>query len=330
MNFLLPSLAKVSDRVRWRLARTPIAAVYAALLTEASYLTWRATRSRPRLNRDSVLQFVSAPTTADDGVIPGRLLARVPFHFRRSRLKYLVEVIEQLRLLPFKEVVIALDTNWPHAGDVIRKFCAVDEIEAHTDLESPLRLAWTHRKAMKAAFADFDYFLYIEDDMLLTPAAIRIWHERLPSLVKHGYLPGFLQVEENRKGELVASDFAQPDAHDAVRFIDGNPYLHSKFPYQAMWLYNKETMRVFLESDVFENGYPQDVQKPLENAALGYTFQQRDDGERSSRHLLPLTPSLKVDPRCYVYHMPSNYGRRITPHPAGLGTLPVDSLIHRL
>ena len=137
MNFLLPSFEKLSDRVRWRLARTPIAPVYAALLAEASYLTWRATRSRPRLNRDSVLQFISAPTTADDGIIPGRLLARVPFHFRRSRLKYLVEVIEQLRLLPFKEVVIAVDTNWPNACGIIGKFCAVHEIKAHTDLKPP-------------------------------------------------------------------------------------------------------------------------------------------------------------------------------------------------
>ena len=156
MNSWLPSFAKMSDKVRWGLARTSVAPVYAALLVEASYLTWRATRSRPRLNRDSVLQFVSTPTTADDGVVPGRLLARVPFHFRRSRLKYLVEVIEQLRLLPFKEVVIAVDTNSSHACGIIRKFCVVHEIEAHTDLESPLRLAWTHRKAMKAAFADFD------------------------------------------------------------------------------------------------------------------------------------------------------------------------------
>ena len=112
---------------------------------------------------------------------------------------------------------------------------------------------------MKAAFADFDYFLYIEDDILLPRAASRIWHERLPSLVKHGYLPGFLRVEEGRKGELVASDFVQPASHDAIRFIDGKPYLHPKFSYQAMWLYDKETMRLFLASDIFENGYPQNV-----------------------------------------------------------------------
>ena len=48
---------------------------------------------------------------------------------------------------------------------------------------------------MKSAFSNFDYFLYVEDDMLLTPSAVRIWHERLPSLTKYGYLPSFLKVE---------------------------------------------------------------------------------------------------------------------------------------
>ena len=93
-----------------------------------------------------------------------------------------------------------------------------------------------------------------------------------------------------------------------------------------MWIYDKETMRRFISSDTFENGYPKDANKPLENAALGFTY-EHVCGTYRSRHLLPLTSSMKVDPRCYIYHMPSNYGRLIVPHPANLGTLSVDHLI---
>ena len=85
-------------------------------------------------------------------------------------------------------------------------------------------------------------------------------------------------------------------------------------------------MRTFLSSEAFVNGYPKDAHKPLENAALGFTFERTGEGYRS-RYLLPLTSSMKVDPCCYVYHMPSNYGRRFVPHAANLGTLSVDSLI---
>ena len=243
---LIPALGRISSGVHKRVARSLFGASYLGALAkflrlrnEASYVTWRATRSRPRLNRDSVLQLIPLTISSERAVIPGRLLARIPFQFRRSRLKYLVEATEQLSLLPFSEVIIAIDTNSHDAPNVIREFCAIHEIKVHAHLESPLRLVWTHRRAMKAAFPYFDYFLYIEDDMLLTPAAVRIWHERLPSLAKQDFLPGFLRVEQNRKGKLVASDFVHADTPDDVIFIDGKPYLHTKFPYQAMWLYDK-------------------------------------------------------------------------------------------
>lgn len=200
MTELIRALATISTRVHYRLAGTPVGPIYVASLAkiqrlqgDASYLTWRATRSRPRLNRDSVLQYIPSTINAENGIIPGRLLARIAFHFRRPRLKYLVEVTQQLRFLPFSEVVIAIDTNSPDALNIIRKLCAPHEIKVHDNLKQPRFLAWTHRKAMKSAFSNFDYFLYVEDDMLLTPSAVRIWHERLPSLTKYGYLPSFLK-----------------------------------------------------------------------------------------------------------------------------------------
>jgi hypothetical protein len=333
MANLLPALAKFSARVHDRLTRTQLAPLYLAarrniqhMQGEVTYLTWCVTRSRPHLNRDRVRHLVPPSSTSLNGGISGRLLARVAFHLRRWRVKYLVEVIAQLRALPFSDVVIAVDTNSPDAVDFIQRFCSVDDIKVHTGLTDPRRLTWAHRDAMRAAFPHFDYFLYTEDDILLPPAAVAIWRERLPSLVKHGFLPGFLRVEENRKGQLVASDFCHPDSPEQVVFIDDRPYLHTNFPYQAMWLYDKETMRAFLASDIFTVGHVPSSHKPLESAALGFTFDYRD-GEYRSRHLLPLTPSMQVDRSCYVFHMPSNYGRRLVPHPAQLGTIPVDHLI---
>src|ERR1700733_5739110 len=156
-----------ATRAHNRLSRTPVGYTYQALFAkiqhlrgEASYLTWRATRSRPSLNRDSVRQFIPSALSKNEPVIPGRLLARIAFQFRRSRLKYLVEVTEQLRLLPFSEVAIGVDTNSAAAKNLIRKFCAVDEITVHSNLKTPLGLVWTNRAAMKSSFLAFDYFLY--------------------------------------------------------------------------------------------------------------------------------------------------------------------------
>ena len=180
--------------------------------------------------------------------------------------------------------MITTDTNSAAAADMIRRFCAPHEIRVHSDLKNPKLLAWTHRKAMKSAFADFDYFLYIEDDILLTPAGINIWLERLPSLVKHDFLPGFLlRVEENRNGELVSSDFSHRTV--VMRYYSStisHTYTPNSLIRPCGFTTEKETMRRFISSDTFESGYPEDANKPLENAALGFTFEHVRETYRRS------------------------------------------------
>ena len=256
---------------------------------------------------------------------------RIAFHLKPARLKYLVEVIAQLRRLPFSDIVIAIDTNSPETRAFLRAAnCDVaDIICVHDSLSHPFLLTWAHREPMRRAASEFEYFMYVEDDILVTPEAVRLWHERLPTLSRDGYLPGFLEVEQNRMGELVSSDFCRRVRDTEIVHVDGRPYLLAAFPYQAFWLYDKRTMQDFIASDAFDNGHPPYAQDRVrESAAIGYAF-ERCGSDYKSRHLLPLTTSLQVDPRCFVFHIPCNYGRLVIPHPANLGTIPVNSLFHR-
>ena len=145
---------------------------------------------------------------AVDFIIQGRLLARIAFHFKLSRLRYLMEVIAQLRRLPFSEIVIVVDTNSPQTAEYIRQAddATPDDVVVH-NLTHPFLLTWAHRAPMRSAVSEFDYFMYTEDDILITPTSVRLWHRNLPSLTKQGYLPGFLKVELNRRGALVSTDF---------------------------------------------------------------------------------------------------------------------------
>lgn len=287
---------------------------------------------RISLSRQYERQFApEIDRPASDVVMPGRLLVRIAFHLEPTRLKYLVEVVRQLRRLPFSDIVIAVDTNSRKTVKLIRQAnCdAVDVIAVHDNLSHPFLLTWVHRERMRKAVTEFDYFMYTEDDILVMPDSVRLWHERLPSLAKHDYLTGFLRVEQNRSGELVSSDFCRTVSDSEIIHLDGRPYLLAPFPYQAFWLYDKMTMEAFIASETFENGHPPYAQNRVrESAAIGYAFQRIGDTYRS-RHLLPLTASLQIDPRCFVFHMPCNYGRLVIPHPANLGTIPVDSLFHR-
>jgi hypothetical protein len=336
-------LAEFLMRIHWKLARWSFYASgvqrWEALRDAASYRFWSWTGARPKLNADTASQLSGTyrrpiaseiANPAFGSTIPGRLLVRIAFHLKPVRLKYLAEVIAQLRRLPFSDIVVAIDTNSPETRALLRAAnCDADIVSVHDNLSHPFLLTWAHREPMRRAVSEFDFFMYVEDDILVTPDAVRLWHERLPALSKDGYLPGFLRVEQNRAGALVSSDFCRRARDTEIVHVDGRTYLLAPFPYQAFWLYDKPTMEAFVASEAFDHGHPPYARNRVrESAAIGYAFERVGDSYRS-RHLLPLTASLQVDPRCFVFHMPSNYGRLVLPHPANLGTIPVDSLFHR-
>jgi hypothetical protein len=263
-------------------------------------------------------------------VIRGRLLVRVAFHFHPTRVAYLREVLEQAHRLPFENITVAVDTNTTRTAELLRRIrCgAADEIAVHDQLSDPYRLTWAHRQKMADRVDDFDFFMYSEDDMLVPSDSIPLWHERLPALAAEGYLPGFLRVERNRNGRLVSTDFTRPATKDEVVSIAGKPYLNTPFPYQALWLYDKQTMQDFIASEVFEHGHPPFNEEgwTRESAAIGFGF--RADGEEYvNKTVLPLLDNLTIDPRCFVFHMPSNYALLVPPHIGGLGTMFVEDLI---
>jgi hypothetical protein len=297
------------------------------LRAELSFLAWKRLGVRPILDRRAVQKIhnengsASAVTEfAGDMPIAGRLVVRVAFHLARARMKFLVEMLEQLRELPFSEIYIAVDTN---SGETKKLLEAagidfVNAVEVHENLEHPFKLTWVHRDRLRAVVDQFDYFMYVEDDILIPPQAIRLWHARLPVLKPLGFLPGFMRVELNRAGELVTSDFRTPAASALVRTIEGKHYLDTPYPYQAFWICDKDTMLEFLNSDIYDTGQPGfDIRECM---AVGYTFENTPNGPRS-RHLLPLVEDGNIDPQAFVFHMPSNYGRLFVPNPAGLGTV---------
>jgi hypothetical protein len=337
---LTVKLTRHIQRTHWTLAgRGRIGRVYLAasnrlvrLRDDVEFAAWRRWRWRPRLDAAIASELARAGTPADsDRTIEGRLVARVAFHLKPTRIKYLVETLTALRALPFRQIHITIDTNTHETARLLAALGVdlADAIDVHDRLADPLKLTWMHRKPMARVVEDYDYFLYIEDDILLTPQSVRLWHERLPILKSHGYLPGFLRVEFNRRRELMTSDFPRHATPDEVVMIDGQPYLHSPFPYQAFWLYDRETMRAFVASELYRTGHPGVLIR--ECMAFGCTYERTAEGWRS-RHLVPMLPARdgaphRIDPRGLAFHAPSNFASLIVPHPSGLGVIPVEGLI---
>lgn len=335
--------------------------LFEASLDITKFALWKvAGRRAVSTNKDieSFLRFqqhaIGQPKEPDQfSQIEGRLLARVAFHFKGSRLKYLIRTIDQIRELPFSEIVIFVDTNSTKTESNLRAAgcTAADFVSVHDSLPHPFLLTWTHRKAMLSSLREFDFFLYCEDDIFIPTQAILRWNRTRMDLLGTQFLAGFVRVELDRNNHFVASDYSLPVGKDCVTRIRDQNYIHTPFPYHAFWLYDQATMLKFVDSETYLSGvFDRDtmlkfanpnahietqVEFIRETAAFGFALQKDASGNvewmdkrYQSKVLIPLTDDGRPDPRCFVQHLAATYGKRHIPHPARLGTIPIEHIMY--
>ncbi len=303
-----------------------------AVLKKLDAHLWERTRYRPAFNADS---FQTAfPETACNGtgaITGGRLAIRIAFHFVPSRLKYLTETVDAIRGFPFREIDIFVDTNSPEFAERIGEYVPGVTCCVWTELEHPFKLTWVHRQAMLEQAEDYDTFAYVEDDIAIPRSAMRRWLEEYERLAPHGHLPGFLRVERSKDGTLFLSDFRAPVGRDLVIEIDGRQYLDTPYPYQGCWFCHKAEFDAFTRCDSFLSGAtltPAMIARDSglgvrEQVAVGPAFDDIPPG-RNSRMLVPLDSTGNIAADTLIAHIPSNYARLKTPHPAMIGTVRLD------
>lgn len=291
---------------------------------------FRVLRRRPSLNAASVQDILSTllPRSDDSESISGRALIHIAFHFDRGRLPYLREILLNLASYPFKSSTIVLDTNSPQTGRALQDLDCEIEIHHFPDLPHPHLLTWACRQHFKESVNNYEYFLYLEDDILIPRQAILRWFREKEALKAHGFWPGFLRVELDRRKELVASDFKDQATSPKIVEIQGAKYLSPPFEYQACWVYDRDMLSAFLNSGLFDmpSAKAAETQDVRAIAALGMTFSSPPKGF-ASRHLLPLTNDCRISPEAFVFHLPSNYGSKFGKRPGDLATLRVRDLV---
>jgi hypothetical protein len=298
----------------------------------SQYLQFAWLGRKPILNCSSVSKWTDAAPkcTESDNLLDVRILVHVAFHFDRSRLRYIKEVLRNISSYRVKECCIVVDTNSDATRFAFERFGIPGQVRVQAQLRHPFMLTWACREEFAKKIDEYDVFMYVEDDILVPFAAITRWHEELDRVRSAGFLPGFLRVELNRCGSLVSSDFFSPASCSDIVSLEGRRYLCPPYPYQAFWIYDRTTMREFVESESFWPRAPEqgNLQYIRERAALGLTFESSPLGSYS-RHVIPLTSDGQVDSQAYVFHLPSNYGRRWTNQVGSLGALRVADLFKR-
>jgi hypothetical protein len=200
-----------------------------------------------------------------------RLLIAITFHFDRSRLHYLAEVVRGLFGFLVESMDIIVITNETRTEEVakITAACALQapgkklNVMVVGPLPDPFLLTWIHKYLIDedflAADSAYTHFIYLEDDLALSFENLCYFLAARPRLYEHGLIPSFLRVEySDRLGCWVHTDNAQPETlRDATSLrINGVTFTNMTNPYSAFFILDREmAVEHRAEHHINEMGY---------------------------------------------------------------------------
>jgi len=250
-----------------------------------------------------------------------RLLVHIAFHYVPDRLHFLETVIDALFRYRSMQVKIVVDTNSSELRECLKQLNEHSgnshslEVVVHDSLSHPYALTWAHRNGMAACIDDFDYFMYLEDDILVLPEVFDAWRLDLDLLDEFRLERGVLRVEKSNGGELFSSDWWRTAKSPTSYTVRERTFVVPDSAYQACWLLNREQMRRFHSSEAWHHGW---ISESWAATMSPYLATDKYMRERASfgpafvwpgpaRRVLPLGSDGQIDSICYVYHLPNNY-----------------------
>jgi hypothetical protein len=252
---------------------------------------------------------------------PLALLVHIAFHFVPQRWQYLQRVLAGLAEFDVDRLVVVVDSNTPDVAERIAalslpRHCSV-QVAVHRNLAHPFNLTWAHREHMVSAIAEFDYFMYLEDDIHVPWPTFAAWLRREGAVSARGFIHGFLRVEFDRAGNPIATDWRRCARRPTTIEIDGVRYIRPEWFYQACWVYSRATLQRFVRTVAWRRGFHpwSSVIRGHRGAGAGNltrefsAFGMACATPGRPRVLLPVNDDGQILSDCWVYHLPNNYAQ---------------------
>ena len=264
--------------------------------------------------------------------------AYIASHYREGREPILGDVLDALGTWEDAILDVTVMSNVPTYGDLPlfaekkRGFEAKGfslKLEVVSDLANPRHLTWAHKKYMPAwaetASQGEDFFVYIEDDILISKENFRYFVTSLKKLKPEGLIPGFLRTEFNENGERHLMDLIHVEywQRERTRRINGKLWHACQNPYWAGFIMDRDLAREYVASPSF------DIEKSAavhhwnvqERSAMGLTY-EKPPRDLRSRVVIPLVDG-QPEADCLVWHRSNNY---VTMKGSPLGKKKIDRI----
>jgi hypothetical protein len=252
--------------------------------------------------------------------VANRFEVHIASHFRESRIKLLSLVLDAI--LSWDQcvvnVVVASNIDSYLYKDFWREFASrfADKggslrLEVPENLLNPFLLTWAHKvhlpRWLSSAGAANDYFMYIEDDIVITSESIDYFVQTLGKLSGTRVMPGFIRYELHgdtmKLVDIMRTEYWERD-RSAV--ISGTLFHANVNPYWGGYILDKGLAIEYLDSRSFSQSGSSFVGWEIrERAAMGLTF-EKPSRKFKSRVVVPIVDGAPSKD-CLVWHCANNY-----------------------
>jgi hypothetical protein len=268
-----------------------------------------------------------------------KIIAIVTFFFKYERLSILKNTLKSLANIDSNiSIFITTNTSDINLLNLINELTNINiNIVSFVDLINPWYLTWAHKQIMREKISDFDYFLYLEDDIEVRSENFEYWIENRKLLSPLGFYPSFVRVEfSNYLQKWVSTDNIK---HISISYAprinihnSTKQYINLSNPYQGMFLYDKELMEEHLSSTTSEVNITVGLNSDLPqwgggvaeyaNIALDYT---NVPSGFISRNIVRFYEKFKIlDPNSFIHHLTNSYANNPKEQ---FGKIPLETLL---
>jgi hypothetical protein len=264
---------------------------------------------------------------------PYRILVDITFHYNKSRLQYLFQVVRAFSEYPIESMDIIIVTNVAEEDKLheITSLCVplimrhparpgsskTLSVESFPNLADPWQLTWCHKHLISGRFLDaniaYSHYIHVEDDILASFDNFCYFVRYRELLRSKRLIPSFHRVEFNSNDnrlylvdQIGVSDFLSRQKVDVDEFAFVNP----DYPYNAMFILDRDLALEYLNSRSFDRDRSVDVRPQWglsERASMGLCFENPAEGF-SCRYAIPVNHDTRKTPYwCWVYHIANNY-----------------------
>ena len=219
-----------------------------------------------------------------------KLLACIAFHYKRERIHYLKQVIDNLISYQKKGVSVNIVIHSNEAFDIQRDNI---EIIINDTLSHPFHLTWLHREYIKNNIDNYDVFMYLEDDMLVPYEAFENYLVNF-ALLWPNNVPSFVRIEQKDGIDYVSDIPAKrPMFKHSIGCKEFNRF---EFPYNyhAFWIMPQKELKETMKDDFVR-------------LSDGREFAAMYVGWELQKTALVELENDQISKSCYSYHLPNNY-----------------------